>query len=573
VAGDRTSTLRNAEKLVRQGRLDQAIAEYVRVVEDQPLDWSTANTLGDLYARVDEIDKAVEQFERIAESFFREGFFPKAGALYRKILKLKPDEERALSRAAEVAAQQGLLVDARGYLNAIVDRQRKRGDLIGAAETIVRLAALDPADYDQRVAGARARFDLLDASGAVAELKAVADELTEKNRPLEAIDALREAARIDPSDAAVTTQLAALLASRGDRPSIDEAYALVALLADAAVGRGDWGGAATVLEDFARLEPTHVLALLRLVEVAVDGGLDDVLGRAQAQLADAYLATGAAGEARHIAEDLALRDPLDAAHVDRWRRALELLGEHDPDAVIADRLRAQVDMANTDDGHVAAAAADVPTSESSLPPAIPPPDPVDGLPAPGSVAARSVPERVSPAAPAHHVEIDLSVALDDIRTLTPQPEAASELTGDLEDVFAQFREEARKRLAMDAASQDLQRGMALYRAGQFEGAAPALERAARLPRFRFEAGLTLGRMCRARGQTWAAIDWLERAAQAPAPSAEEGHRLLYELAGLLESAGEVARALAICLELQAEAGAYEDVVARAERLARVQAAG
>lgn len=547
---DRASTLRNAEKFLRQGRLDQAIAEYARVVEDQPLDWSTANTLGDLYARAGEIDKAVEQFGRIAESFFREGFLPRAGALYRKILKLKPDDEHALSRAADVAAKQGLLVDARGYLNGMADRQRKRGDLIAAAETVVRLAALDPADYDQRVAGARARFDLLDVSGAVAELKVVAGELTEKNRPLEALDALREAARIDPSDAAVTAQLASLLASRGDRPSLDEAYSLVAQLADAAVRCGDWQSAAGVLQDFARKEPAHVPALLKLVEVAVDGGLDDLLASAQAQLTDAYLSTGAAGEARHIAEDLAVRDPLDAAHVDRWRRALELLGERDPDAVMASRLRAEPSPP-------------VPTITS--------PGLAERL-SPGRAAVRSVPQRVPGAARAQHVEVDLSVVLDDIRRLAPQPETASELTGDLDGVFAQFREEAERRLSMDAASQDFQRGMTLFRAGQFEEAAPVLERASHLPRFRFEAGLTLGRMCRARGQAWAAIDWLERAAQAPAPSAEESHRLLYELADLLESAGEVARALAICLELQAEAGAYEDVVARVERLARVQAA-
>ena len=37
------------------------------------------------------------------------------------------------------------------------------------------------------------------------------------------------------------------------------------------------------------------------------------------------------------------------------------------------------------------------------------------------------------------------------------------------------------------------------------------------------------------------------------------NRLLFELADALEKVGEVARALAVCLELQAEAGDYEDV--------------
>jgi Flp pilus assembly protein TadD len=58
VAFDRAVTLRNAEKLIRQGKLDAAIAEYLRVVEDAPDDWNVANTLGDLYARAGQIDKA-----------------------------------------------------------------------------------------------------------------------------------------------------------------------------------------------------------------------------------------------------------------------------------------------------------------------------------------------------------------------------------------------------------------------------------------------------------------------------------------------------------------------------------
>jgi Flp pilus assembly protein TadD len=87
---DRAATLRNAEKLIRQGKLDAAIAEYVRIVEDQPQDWAAKNTLGDMYARAGQIDKAVQQFVEIANNLSDEGQMAKAGALYKKILKIKP---------------------------------------------------------------------------------------------------------------------------------------------------------------------------------------------------------------------------------------------------------------------------------------------------------------------------------------------------------------------------------------------------------------------------------------------------------------------------------------------------
>jgi hypothetical protein len=83
----------------------------------------------------------------------------------------------------------------------------------------------------------------------------------------------------------------------------------------------------------------------------------------------------------------------------------------------------------------------------------------------------------------------------------------------------------------------------------------------------------LGRIYRERQTLPQAIEWFERAAEAPAPSPDEGHLLLYELAELLEFVGETARALAICLELQAEAGDYRDLSARIERLARIQTRG
>ena len=98
----------------------------------------------------------------------------------------------------------------------------------------------------------------------------------------------------------------------------------------------------------------------------------------------------------------------------------------------------------------------------------------------------------------------------------------------------------------------------------------ALEQAARSPRHRFEAASALGRVYRKQNQATLAIEWMERAAEAPAPSAEEGRLLLYELGVMLELERENARALAVFLELLADAGTYRDVQARVNRLSRVE---
>src|SRR4029450_3407495 len=140
---------------MRQGRLEQAVAEYVRIVEEFPRDWSTANTLGELFVRAGQPAQAVEQYSRIAEHFVDEGFYPKAAALYKKVLKLTPQDEAGQLKLADISGRQGLFADAKSYLNAIAARRRSRGDRRGEAEILVRLGARGSADVCSRLHDAR----------------------------------------------------------------------------------------------------------------------------------------------------------------------------------------------------------------------------------------------------------------------------------------------------------------------------------------------------------------------------------------------------------------------------------
>ena len=175
---DRTGTLRNAEKLLRSGKVEAAIAEYLRVLADQPTDWSTANTLGDLYARVGQVDKAIERFVEIADTLNEEGQRVKAAAVYKKIIKLKPDHEHALLQAADLVAGQKLFADARAYLNTVIEKRRAAGDQRGVVQARIILGGIDPSDIPARIEGAKARVDMNDAAGAVRDICAIASELT-----------------------------------------------------------------------------------------------------------------------------------------------------------------------------------------------------------------------------------------------------------------------------------------------------------------------------------------------------------------------------------------------------------
>ncbi len=721
---DRDDTLKRAEKLLRQGRLDAAIAEYARVANEYPRDWNTINLLGDLYARAGRAELAADQFTRIADHLAAEGFHAKASALYKKALKVRPDVEHVLLQLGNIAARQSLVADARQYLGAVAERRRSRGDRTGVAQILVTLAALDPDDVEAQVLAGRAAFEAGDAATGRRVLGEAAADYESRGRFAVAVAVLEEALRHDPQNAALRARMTQALVAQGDPvrarpfasrpeeldaiaglfesagqgeaaieawdeavrlapddmgrrrrlvqalaaqgrteqltayltaetagedPELLRAFAIMELRAgridsgraalrhvseggtsarmqlvadacalareqadvgfacldaavDASTGCLDYEEAVAALREFLAHAPGHLAALMKLVEVCVDGGLESTMFEAQAQLADAYLAASFAAEARVVAEDLVSREPGNAEHVARLRRALDLCGEADPDGVIRERLAAgssldsldvpeRFDVAAAPDG-TEGCAAEPSAAEARRRGVEDEPGaatwPVEDTQGGGGAGDSSPGDTIE----LHALEIDLNALLAELEGAAPVPSPAgdrspvappvlvpAEQTGpfepppSLEAVFESFREEAARGTRGDAAAEQHERGIRLLQQGRFEEGVAALEAAAHAPQFRFAAAARLGRAWLARGDHARGIEWLERAVDAPAATPQESLALLYDLGDALERAGETARALAVFLELGAQAPAFRDVQARTDRLARAQARG
>jgi tetratricopeptide (TPR) repeat protein len=693
VAIDRDATLKKAEKFLRQGRLDQAIGEYLKVIQEQPRDWSTINAVGDLLVRAGQLESGIEHYTRIADHFFEEGFLPRAAAVYKKILKLKPDEEHAALRGAEISECQGLMADAKAALLHVAERRLRRGDKRGAAEIHLKLGALDPADLVSGVAAAKAAAELGDIPGAVQRLLQLAAECQKKNKAAESLQALDEAARIDPENREVRGELFARFMEAGDleratgyaasstdfktiaseyyargrgeealqvlqwaleqdqddietrrqlvrsyigRGDLDKASALldgeladpelllslaeielrtgrhaegrelasrvvlrdpsrreelvllgcrlcdsdgeaafqcIDVATDAAVGDNDWPAAASALHEYVTRVPGHIPALMKLVEVCVDGGLEATMYSAQAQLADAYLKADRGNEARVIAEDLVAREPWEPANIERFRSALVMLGEPDPDSVIADRLSGDSPFTSTD------LTLDFSFKELAEP--VEPPKPAgggavddDGVYRPGPVSIDLENILGEAAKPTDSdtpdtIEINLDETFGEFAEGedAAAPEAVPAALAGLERVFEGFREEAVRHGAQGAAHQ-YRAALGLREGGDVEGAIRTLEQVVRSPRYRFKAAAELARIHRDLGRIPESIEWFERAAESAPAATDESRDLLYDLGVLLAGAGETERALAVFLELQADSPDYRDVALQVGRLSQ-----
>ena len=143
---DREKTLRQAEKHAQQGKLEAAIKDYELVARTDPRDVTIANILGDLYQRVNRTQEAAERFAMVAEHYVRQQQLPQAIALYKKIIRLQPDQPEYSLALGNLHRKQGLVADAKQDYRSAAEAARRNG----AQETLVsalrELAKLDPGD-------------------------------------------------------------------------------------------------------------------------------------------------------------------------------------------------------------------------------------------------------------------------------------------------------------------------------------------------------------------------------------------------------------------------------------------
>ncbi|MGH9570477.1 MAG: tetratricopeptide repeat protein, partial [Candidatus Angelobacter sp.] len=118
---NKAKILASAEKFVQQGKLQNAIAEYEKVVKEDSKDQTVLNTIGDLYARVGQNEHAAMYFKKVGDQYAQGGFAVKAIAIFKKLAKLQPGDAENTTKLAELYTQQGLYNDARSQYMHIAE--------------------------------------------------------------------------------------------------------------------------------------------------------------------------------------------------------------------------------------------------------------------------------------------------------------------------------------------------------------------------------------------------------------------------------------------------------------------
>ena len=228
MAFDKVKTLRAAEKYLELGRIPAAIKEYSQVVEAEPDDFATLNTLGDLYVRVGSQPAAIVCFHRLAEHYREAGFALKAIAMYKKIDRLEPNSIEIATMLADLYAQQDLVVEARAHYLLVADSHARAGAAHEALGTLRKIADLDPQNTEIRTRLAQGYLKEKMPAEAAACFTEAGQHLLGRGAFDNALEAFGKALEIRPADHA---SLSGLLAAHTARGTADEAAEAIEIAA------------------------------------------------------------------------------------------------------------------------------------------------------------------------------------------------------------------------------------------------------------------------------------------------------------------------------------------------------
>jgi tetratricopeptide (TPR) repeat protein len=349
MASKRDALVASAEKSLAKGKVDSALKDYQKVLEEMPGDVSILNKVGDLLTRLNRNEEAIPYFTKIAEHFARDGFFLRGIAIYKKINRLDPSRLDVYERLAELYAKQGLTTEAKSQYQVLADYHAKNDNAVGAVGIYQKMVQTDPSNIQLHVKLADLYMQARRKVDALKEYAVVAALLRERGAIDESIQVYEKALQMAPDNAEILRSFVPILLTSGRakdartvlRRALEttpRSVPLFLLSVEAALADSDTADAQEWLGKAQSIEPSGAEVLALALKVQQAGGTTTLSFESAAVLADQAMRRGEAKKALAILLPLAEANPGredvlqrviqvaeaagDAPTVIRWRSAL-----------------------------------------------------------------------------------------------------------------------------------------------------------------------------------------------------------------------------------------------------------
>ncbi|MDP2689132.1 MAG: tetratricopeptide repeat protein [Deltaproteobacteria bacterium] len=208
--------LDRAQKYILKGYLDKAIAEYRSAADVDPRDISIRLRIGDLYVKTNRKDEAIKEYTEVAKANAQRGFYLKAIAVYKQVLKLDDSILDIHYKLAELYTKQRLIADAISSYSYIVSTFEKKGKTSEVMELLKKMLDIDPDNIGIRLKLADLFQKLSFEKDALEEYALIFGKLMEQGKFDKAEKIFLSLHNSKPSEPVVLKGLSELYKKKGD---------------------------------------------------------------------------------------------------------------------------------------------------------------------------------------------------------------------------------------------------------------------------------------------------------------------------------------------------------------------
>jgi len=281
--GERIRIIEAAEKKVKAGKLQEAIAEYRKLLLGSGADVPINNIIGDLYVQLGQVDAAIKIFQSNIAYLEKKGAYSQALAICKKTCKLSPANTEFTIKLGDLYSHLGFAAEARTeYFKAAEDLEQKQDteSLLGLYE---KLTQLERGDVEPRLKLASIYMKTGASEKAVAELNDAAEWLFVTNDFKQAEKILEEARALKDSDPRTLANLVRIfrkdhrikdaikLVEHGHLKNLDNTD-LIALLANLYLENMDFQKAGNLFHRFLEEDPENVDVRAKLGFIEIQKG-------------------------------------------------------------------------------------------------------------------------------------------------------------------------------------------------------------------------------------------------------------------------------------------------------------
>ncbi len=204
-----------AQKHIQKGNIDKAIAEYKAAADVDPKDIAIRLRIGELYVKINRTADAIKEYTEAAKANTQKGFYLKAIAVYKQVLKLD-DNLEVHYKLADLYTRQRLIADSVSEYSYIVSTFEKKGKHNDVLELLKKMIDIDPENIGIRIKLAELYQKLSFYKDAFVEYQSIFARLMEQGKLEKAEKVYRGLFNSNPREPIILKGLCDLYAKKGD---------------------------------------------------------------------------------------------------------------------------------------------------------------------------------------------------------------------------------------------------------------------------------------------------------------------------------------------------------------------